>query len=522
MISSMRLSKLDISVKAFLLALLFTFLFFVPRLNTFSAPFERDEGEYAYSAWILRQGIYPYENSFMQKPPLIIYTYAFGQIFDQGVVSPRILSTLFVLATSILLALVAKKEFGGNSGWMALFLSVPLFTIPFNTPYAANTENFMILPLTVLLCVYLRKKNKASFQDFLLSGVFAALTLLYKPIGIPIVLLIYIVWLWEVYKKDNLKEVMIKSACAFVGALITTLVMLVPFIISGKMSYLFESSVVYNFSYTGFEGFKFSNIFNYIGGRYIKYYWLLYILLIYYLIKRPVRWRFYLGLFVAALLSVYSSPMGHYYILVIPFWILISTHALTTLVREKILQNRMGKWGGLFVTMAIVVLFIYPFRMQIGLPPEQQSIWMYGSINPFVDAYHVGNYLQQNTDIKDYIFVAGSEPEIYYYAKRMSPTRFVITYPLNITSGYREKYQTETVNALRNNQPEVIVVSNLTHSGLWNEGSPTILINYLNELIKDNYRTEGLYIWVRNKGYLLTDFGNDEMAKASLIIYRKK
>jgi len=51
-------------------------LFVALRFNSFSAPFERDEGEYAYSAWIMRNGSMPYKNAFLQKPPLIIYTYS--------------------------------------------------------------------------------------------------------------------------------------------------------------------------------------------------------------------------------------------------------------------------------------------------------------------------------------------------------------------------------------------------------------------------------------------------------------
>src|SRR4030042_6083638 len=90
--------------------LLIIFLLFL-RWNSFSTPFERDEGEYAYSAWILRQGILPYENSFLQKPPMIVYTYAFGQLFDsKGLVSPRVLAALFSLGTIVLTALIAKKQ----------------------------------------------------------------------------------------------------------------------------------------------------------------------------------------------------------------------------------------------------------------------------------------------------------------------------------------------------------------------------------------------------------------------------
>ena len=55
-------------------------LTFLLRHNSLNSPFERDEGEYAYSANLLLTGSLPYRDSFLQKPPLIIYTYAVAKI----------------------------------------------------------------------------------------------------------------------------------------------------------------------------------------------------------------------------------------------------------------------------------------------------------------------------------------------------------------------------------------------------------------------------------------------------------
>lgn len=48
--------------------------------NTIASPFQRDEGEYAYSAQLLREGGVPYKEAFMQKPPMIIYTYYLAKL----------------------------------------------------------------------------------------------------------------------------------------------------------------------------------------------------------------------------------------------------------------------------------------------------------------------------------------------------------------------------------------------------------------------------------------------------------
>ncbi len=75
-----------------------TCLFLLLRWNSFNAPFERDEGEYAYSARLLSHGEMPYEHSFLQKPPMIIYTYMVGQYISEGsIVIPRIFASISLL-----------------------------------------------------------------------------------------------------------------------------------------------------------------------------------------------------------------------------------------------------------------------------------------------------------------------------------------------------------------------------------------------------------------------------------------
>ena len=40
------------------------------RWNSLDAPLVRDEGEYAYSAQLLKAGRFPYEHAFLPKPPI--------------------------------------------------------------------------------------------------------------------------------------------------------------------------------------------------------------------------------------------------------------------------------------------------------------------------------------------------------------------------------------------------------------------------------------------------------------------
>ena len=60
-------------------------LFLALRWNSFNLALIRDEGEYAYAGNLLRHGLAPYQHAFLQKPPMIAYTYALA-----GILAPHV------------------------------------------------------------------------------------------------------------------------------------------------------------------------------------------------------------------------------------------------------------------------------------------------------------------------------------------------------------------------------------------------------------------------------------------------
>jgi hypothetical protein len=499
------------------------FLFLMLRWNTFSMPFERDEGEYAYSAWILRQGIMPYENSFLQKPPMIVYTYAFGQLFDPvGVVSPKVLEAIFSLGTILCTFLIAKRRCGTNAGWVSVFLLSPMLVLPYNAAFAANTEHFMLLPLMGLLVIYFYKRGQEKPIHFFWAGSLAALSILYKPFPVYIISFIFIIWLIQVYQdKKNIGLVVIDFLLIIVGGILTTIIVLLPFILSGKFNYLLESAVIYNRYYVEFIGYS-MNAFIAHNTKVFRVYWPFLLLLGYYVYKKPKDWWLYIALFAISLVSIYQSWINHYYIFIMPFLALIASFAILILGKNDTVQKFFKGKTEPFITGTILILIIFPFRQQFSLTPAEMSLYIYGSVNPFYEAPLVANKVVENSIPSDRVFIAGSEPEILFYAKRRSPGRFMITYPFNITTSLREKYQKEGVLDLTNNPPKVIVYSTRVHSGLWNEGSPTIFIDYLEKLINDKYKIKGSFVWENGKGFWLDNPTAEDLKLASLILYVRK
>jgi len=473
-----------------IVGLVLVFLAF--RWNGFTAAFERDEGEYAYSAWLMRQGIMPYDHAFLQKPPMIIYTYIVGQWFsDESVVPPRVFATLVLGLSIMLLGMAVAREKGVRAGIISAWFATVMLTAPFLQPFAANTELFMLLPLMGVVLLYAVGRGNAGGWSWFLAGVLAALAILYKPISLPVLLWIAVVWVFETWKADSRPRIVIERfALACLGTVLAVGVVLLPFLRHDAGRSLRECIVAYNYAYAQSE-WPGASMLSFLAGEFFRYWWVHILLLAWYIIKRPTRWWFFLGLFVTAFLGVYKSMSGHYYFLLIPFWAAISALAI------QVIFDKLGRWfpqsagtRRLILVGIVLLLTAVPSYEEITLSPHDLVRLLYGG-NPFNEAQALSVHLRQESRPSDKVFIAGSEPEIFYYAKRQSSTRFDIIYPLTINTPFAEQYQNETIHSLESDPPEFIVYTRAPTSWLISRQTPPLLMPYLNRIVLAQYHPVG-------------------------------
>jgi len=344
-----------------IIILLFLFLFTALNWNSFTAPFERDEGEYAYSAWLLRSEGIPYQDSFLQKPPLIIYTYAVGQLMSPWAVwPPRVLATLFVLLTSFLVGVIATKEWGKRIGFFSAFLFLPFIAFPPLAPFAANTEKFMILPMMGLVTLFVYFKDKQKLWVYILAGLLSTSAIFYKPICLPIVLFIDVFWL--VYLSRSLTVSFLRPLLViFTSAVIFTGLLLLPFI--KVLPVLFQEVFAFNFSYAGSFDNPLTNLINYLL-KFLRYWWVLLFLLLALFYSKPKSILYYFALLIFSLLTVFSAPsgLGHYYLMLMPFLAL-----LCGALFSSFLERFGGSYGNLITIVAVCVIcltVLLPFNRQ--------------------------------------------------------------------------------------------------------------------------------------------------------------
>jgi hypothetical protein len=112
--------------------------------------------------------------------------------------------------------------------------------------------------------------------------------------------------------------------------------------------------------------------------------------------------------------------------------------------------------------------------------------------NPFVEAPEIGRYLEQHTAASDRIAVIGSEPEIYFYARRRSATGFVYTYPLMEQQPLAARMQDDMRREIEAAHPAYIVFVTTPTSWLPRPGSERKLLIWANRYLEACYDVVGI------------------------------
>jgi hypothetical protein len=122
----------------------------------------------------------------------------------------------------------------------------------------------------------------------------------------------------------------------------------------------------------------------------------------------------------------------------------------------------------------------------------------------------------------DSVFVAGSEPQILFYAKRLSPTRFVIAYPMMIPSPLAQGYQQEAIASLEQHPPAVIVLARSNASWLAQPASPQDFPNYLDRLLAEHYERVGGAV-LQGPGVIWQEpLSEQDLPRCSLVLFKRK
>jgi 4-amino-4-deoxy-L-arabinose transferase-like glycosyltransferase len=432
-------------------------------------PFMRDEGLYASVAQLILDGGIPYRDAFDNKPPLIFGIYSFSFIlFGENVWAPRLLAAICLSLTTVLVYFQGRLAFSPNGGLIAaLAFALSIGIAGFQTN--ANTEYFLVLPMVGALVAFTlaRRTDKAAW--YVLAGVLSGLAVMTKQVAIFNFLVLLAVPLiisvrdggWTAVASRRVVRPLIVMASGFtvaVGAVVA------PFIIAGAFGEFFDGVVVYPLSYSGGLSLVdklghalWSPVFLMIhAGPWVA----LAVFGVLFVARDEgnpdrqvlVLWLAACGLGVASTGRFYD----HYFVQLLPAMALLVPAGVYFL--KHAWGSRWAKVTAMWllpISAAIPLLISAAIYLQPTAEARHEVKYASGEGVLENNSADLARYLAAVTSEEDYIYNLGFQSEIYFYADRQAPTRFLFDHPFEV----EEKYEVAALQDLRADPPAYIVDS---------------------------------------------------------------
>jgi hypothetical protein len=459
-------------------------------------PLERDEGEYAYIAQRWLAGEVPYKDNFDQKPPGAFA--AFALFMSTLGPSPAALhwgAQLYSLGTLALLYFLARRLFSAAAGAVAAALCT--FMMADGTVYgnAANTETFMILPLTAGMLTAWLTAERDSPGWAIATGALGAAALLCKQVALFNVLLLLGWVFWQARRRWLLSALLLAGLAAVLLAVVGY------FVAAGAGREFYDCVIGYNLAYAARVPLaEYPGAFFRVFSRMLIPFWPIYVLAavsaIGLLVRgfspragegQPVLFAF-LWLAAACLATATGGQFfPHYFITTLPPLSLIAAAGLVNLTNR--IRPAWARLAAPALVVAGCILYGVSRSPWYYLTPGESGKcrMIYGDQNPFAESLAVADFVAENMPPDAPLFVAGSEPQIYYYAQRKCAGRYIFIYPLLTPfPGVRGRQQA-ALDELRRDLPPMIITVPTPASLRPFADTPPDYLEGLDQLLADCY-----------------------------------
>ena len=499
-------NKLPTTQKLLLIYLVFgsviIFVLFV-RLRLLGIPLERDEGEYAYVGQLLLQGILPYTEAYNMKFPGIYFIYALIlTIFGQTHTGIHLALVLVNIITSILLFLIGRRLFNNTVGIITASSFLIMTLSPKILGFWANSEHFVILPVTGGILLILWVLEKRGLIGAFFSGLLLGTPFLIKQHGIFFTLFGFICFCLIYLRKypSFSKKVFLDIGLFVLGILTPFGLTIILFLTFGN----FENFWFWTFQYAseyatgtsidkGLANFRKTFVPILKDNFFIMIVALFGLMSIFWSKAEKSKWLFLFGFFITSFLSICPGLhfREHYYILLIPAIALLFGVGINS-INERLSSSLIRTVvASCIATISLVYPVVNQREFLFKLSPEEACRSVYG-LNPFPESLEIAKFINENTNENDEIAVLGSEPQIYFYSKRKAATGYIYTYALMEPHKFALKMQKEMISEIETSGPKYIIVANLPTSWLMHPDSKKHIINWIQDYVPGNYELSGI------------------------------
>jgi len=479
------------------------------RLPLLDVPLDRDEGEYAYVARLLLDGIPPFADAHNMKMPGIYAVYSVLLTVFGSTHTAIHLGLLFANALSIALVFLLGRRLMDATAGVAAAATYALLTLSETVlGSAANAEHFVV-PLALSALVLLDSaRERSHLTRLLLAGLLLGLAVLVKQHGV--FFLAFALLVVALARQWRRAVVLLAAAMMPAAALVAVMAAL------GLHRTFWFWTVQYAFAYASALPLSagvlvlMSRLEELLAPT-----WPLWVLaaaggVALFVDERARRWRGFLLPF--ALTSALATAVGFYFrppyfVLVAPAIALLAGAAASVIAaRAATIASPMAARAATAAIIALAgISTLWAERTYLfELTPTMVARRLYGG-NPFPEALEVARYIRERSAPADRIAVLGSEPEIYFYSGRRAATGYLHTYPLMEAQPYAARMQREMVGQIERARPAFLVYVNVPASWLIKENSDPFVLTWFEAYQRRYYERVGvvdilspgftLYLW---------------------------
>ncbi len=458
------------------------------RLRLLSVPLERDEGEFAYAGQLMLQGVAPYTLACNIKLPGTYAAYAVMMaVFGQTAVGIHFAFVLVNLGTLALLYFIARRLLPWAGVLVCCASYILLSLSPQMVSFAGHAAHLVVLAALGGLLLLLRARENGRGREIFLSGLLFGVAFLCKQPGLFFGFLGAAILARDtLLGKPGAWRLRVRNLALFAlgGALPLALTCLIMWRAGSFSQFWF-----WTITYAQVHGRMLPPD---VGVRH----------LVQFFSFGPDRWFFVAG--AAGLFCLWLEPDSndrrllliswyflswcavvigfyltrHYFILLLPVTCLLLGVAVTSLA-AWLTRNGIAR-----VSVAVPGLFIAALGWMVWanravwfeMPPNLVCALLYAA-DPFVECVSVAQYIRENSSPSDRIAVVGSEPEVYFYARRKSVSGYLYMYDLMGDQPYASKMQREFIHDIETAKPEYLVLVNDPSSWTtWPQSDRTIFV----------------------------------------------
>jgi dolichyl-phosphate-mannose-protein mannosyltransferase len=476
------------------------------RIRLLDVPLERDEGEYAYIGQQLLQGFPPFSTAYTMKFPGTPLMYAlmlalFGQT-GQGI---HLGFLLLNCATVLLLYFLCKRLANDVAAITASGVYAVLSLSPSVFGFAAHATHFVVLSAVGGALVLLRALEKNRALYYFLSGILFGLSYLMKQPGIFFAAFGVTYAAVRLFDSPTLtgREKLSKLALLLFSTLLPLLVIMAWLSVAGVFGTFWFWTVQYAAKYgshiplslafavfwhnflTVADGFSLLWIAAGLGVLVILFH------------RDLQKSRMFFALY--AVFSFLSICPGfyfreHYFVTLLPA-VSISAGIFFNYVSVKsvaFLKAPQLRFLGLGIFLVVALTGIMNQKEYFTKDdPVIVSQKRYGH-NPFSESPEIARFIEARSSPADKILVLGSEPQIYFYSKRLSATGHIYMYGLMEKHSFSLSMQKELIGETESAKPKFVVVVNVGSSWVILPESEKFIFGWMANYLKSGYALVGV------------------------------